>query len=233
MAIYLIPCPIEEGDLVNIPPKTLQVLRSLNHFVVERSKTTRHYLKLASHPTPLASIEMIEISEQSPEWKKSVENWIRQDISFGIISEAGCPGIADPGAEVVAMAHHFQKKVIPLVGPSSIFLALMASGMNGQSFLFHGYLSNKKNELSIALKKLEKDAFSGTTQIFMEAPYRNGFMLETIISVLRDDTLLCVACDINHTTEEIISQPVKKWKNTDFTSFHKRPCIYLIGKKII
>lgn len=230
MAVYLIPCPIEEGKTSVLPEHTLRILHGLNHFVVEKAKTARHFIKAAGHPSPISSLSIVEIHQQDNEWKNTVKHWLKEGISFGIISEAGCPGIADPGAEVVAMAHQAGIKVSPLVGPSSILLALMASGMNGQSFIFHGYLPNKKNELVNVLKKLERDAQHGTTQIFMETPYRNLFLLETITDCLRDDTSLCLACDINHDSESIITQPVKKWKTADLSVYHKRPCIYIIGK---
>lgn len=230
MAVYLIPCPIEEGKVSVLPEDTLRVLYSLTHFVVEKAKTARHFIKAAGHPLPIASLHITEINPSDPEWKNTVRQWLNDDISFGIISEAGCPGIADPGSEVVAMAHQAGIKVSPLVGPSSILLALMASGMNGQSFIFHGYLPNKKNELVNVLKKLERDGQHGTTQIFMETPYRNMFLLETMTSCLRDDTMVCLACDINHETEFISTQPIKKWKSVDMSIFHKRLCIFLIGK---
>ncbi|MFZ1703884.1 MAG: SAM-dependent methyltransferase [Saprospiraceae bacterium] len=230
MSVYLIPCPIEEGKIETIPSSTIHIIHSLTHFVVERAKTARHFIKLSSHPSIISTLNIVEIDPNHVDWKLTVQSWIKEDIPFGLISEAGCPGIADPGAEVVAMAHEMNAKVVPLVGPSSIFLALMSSGMGGQHFTFNGYLPNKKNDLIPALKKLEREANNGQTHIFMEAPYRNGFMMEAICQTLHENSLLCVACDINGDREDIKTKMIKHWKKQDFAYLHKRPCIYVLGK---
>lgn len=229
MSVYLIPCPIEEGRMEDLPDATLSILHSLTHFVVERAKTARHFIKNSGHPSPISTLHIIEIGDLNLDWKSEVSCWINDDIPFGIISEAGCPGIADPGAEIVAMAHKAKKRVKPLVGPSSIFLALMSAGLNGQKFSFNGYLPNKKNELTPVLKKLEKEALTGHTQIFMETPYRNSFILEAICSSLHENTILCVACDITGDNENIISQSIKYWKTADYSIYHKKPCVYILG----
>ena len=226
----MIPCPIAENTIQDIPEHTLSMLHQLNHFVVEKAKTARHFIKEAKHPLAIQELFIEEMFPSDASWKITVKDWLNKGISFGVISEAGCPGIADPGAEVAALAHAKGIEVLPLTGPSSILLALMASGFNGQSFSFHGYLSNKKPELVAALKKLERTALSGSSQIFMEAPYRNKFILENIFQVLQDDTLLCVACDIHGLGQSIKTQPVKKWKSTPLEVYHKKPCIYVLGK---
>jgi 16S rRNA (cytidine1402-2'-O)-methyltransferase len=230
MAVYLIPCPIDHEGMANLPQRTLHILHQTTHFVVERAKTARHFIKDSGHPQPISSLMIVEINDQQTDWKKEVTTWLQSGVDIGVISEAGCPGIADPGAEVVALAHQGGQKVVPLVGPSSIFLALMASGFSGQHFSFHGYLPNKKTELVAVLKKLEKDIHHGHTHIFMETPYRNGFMLETLCQSLQPNTLLCVACDLNNAEEDIKTQPVKLWEKNNFEKYHKRPAIFLIGK---
>lgn len=148
----------------------------------------------------------------------------------GVISEAGCPGIADPGADLVSWAHLHKVQVVPLVGPSSILLALMGSGFSGQSFAFNGYLSNKKPQITTDLKALEqKVKKQHQTQIFMETPYRNGFLVEACLSALEDNTLLCIACNINGDDESIITQSIKQWRKTDFSFYHKKPTIFILG----
>jgi len=214
----------------DIPYSTLNVLHTLQHFVVERAKTARHFIKKSNHPLSISDLFIEEMNERDDAWKSAVSGWMKQNISFGIISEAGCPGIADPGAEVVAIAHQQNTPVFPLTGPSSILLALMGSGFNGQSFIFHGYLPNKKDELFPALKRLEKQMLTGTSQIFMEAPYRNIFMLESLTSCLPDHTKLCVACDIHGSSQRIKTMTIKKWKEEDLPYYHKKPCIYILGK---
>jgi 16S rRNA (cytidine1402-2'-O)-methyltransferase len=228
-SIYLFPCPISDGKVESLPSETIQILKETTTFVVERAKTARHFIKLIQHPLPIAALNILEISED----KKELENFLQvlnHGTNIGVISEAGCPGVADPGADVVAWAHKNSIKVVPFVGPSSILLAMMASGLNGQNFAFNGYLSNKKPELINHLKALEtKVQKSGQTQIFMETPYRNGFMIETCLQTLNDQTRLCIACDINAPTEEIKQMRILEWKKAKLGEYHKRPCIYLIG----
>ena len=156
---------------------------------------------------------------------------LKDNIDIGVLSEAGCPGIADPGNLAVQYAHQHAIPVKPLVGPSSILLALIASGLNGQNFAFNGYLPNKGPELIKKLKSLETLAVKyNQTQIFMEAPYRNEFILTHCIKSLSPSLKLCVACDINASTEYIKTQTIRDWKGTDWKQFHKRPAVFLIGK---
>jgi 16S rRNA (cytidine1402-2'-O)-methyltransferase len=150
----------------------------------------------------------------------------------GLMSEAGCPGVADPGRMFVRQAHHQGIKVIPLTGPSSILLALMASGMNGQSFQFQGYLSPKKDQLRKDILSLEKTAQQQqSAQIFIETPYRNRAMIELLLSTLHPDTLLCIAANITAPTEYIQTHTIQQWKNTQLPDLHKIPCIFLIGTR--
>lgn len=228
--LYLIPCPIVEKKMISMPQETLNVLHQIDHFIVERAKTARHYIKESLHPRPIAELYIHQISENKEENYKFLER-LKTGINVAVLSEAGCPGIADPGAEMVAWAHKMKIKVVPLIGPSSIFLGLMSSGFSGQSFAFLGYLSQKKDELARQLKSLESQmSKTGQTQIFMEAPYRNIFLLETCIRTLQPSTELCLACDINSDEEVIVRQPIKLWAQTNLEYYHKRPCIYIIGK---
>ncbi|MBK8624252.1 MAG: SAM-dependent methyltransferase [Saprospiraceae bacterium] len=228
-SILLFPCPISEGKTESLSIEAIQLLHKTTTFVVERAKTARHFIKSIQHPTPIAQLQILEISDN----KKELEDFlqvIHHGTNIGVISEAGCPGVADPGAEVVAWAHKAGIRVIPFVGPSSILLALMASGLNGQNFAFNGYLSNKKPELINHLKALEvKVQKSGQTQIFMETPYRNGFIIETCLQTLNDQTRLSIACDINTPMEDIRQMRIVEWKKVKMGEYHKRPCIYLIG----
>ncbi len=170
------------------------------------------------------------ISENKKELNEFLQA-VHQGTNIGMISEVGCPGVADPGAEVVSWAYLHGIKVVPFVGPSSILLALMASGFNGQNFVFNGYLSNKKPELITQIKTLEqKVQKTGQTQIFMETPYRNAFIIETCLDTLNEQTRLCIACDINAPDEDIRQMRVVEWKKAIKGEYHKRPCIYLIGK---
>jgi 16S rRNA (cytidine1402-2'-O)-methyltransferase len=228
--IILFPCPIVDGKIESLSPESLIALHATTHFIVERAKTARHFIKAAGHPQPISSLMIHEIVEENAEANEAFAQIINTGVDIGIISEAGCPGIADPGAEIVDWAHRNKIEVIPHVGPSSIFMALMSSGMSGQQFTFHGYLPNKKPDLVPVLRKLESAAQSRRhTQIWMETPYRNQFMLESCIQTLQDKTRLCVACDINATTQSIITQTVSAWRKADLTLYHKRPTIYLMG----
>lgn len=227
----MIPCPIVENGIDSLPPATLEVLHQLDHFIVERARTARRFIKESGHPKPIPTLEILELDKHGK--VAGLKDFVlkaKSGISIGIISEAGCPGVADPGAEIVAIAHAEDIQVSPCVGPSSILLALMSSGMSGQSFCFNGYLSNKKPALIKQLRDLESRSFKRKeTQIFMDAPYRNEFLLSTCIEALRADTMLCVAVDISADTEYIKTKKVKNWQVSEFKNFHKRPAIVMIG----
>jgi 16S rRNA (cytidine1402-2'-O)-methyltransferase len=228
-SILLFPCPVSEGKMESLSVEALQLLHKTHYFIVERAKTARHFIKASKHPDPIQDLIIVEISND----KKEMETFLSHTltgINIGVISEAGCPGVADPGADVVAWAHAHGVRVVPLVGPSSILMALMASGFSGQNFAFNGYLSNKKPELIQHLKNLEnKVQKTGQTQIFMETPYRNGFMIETCLQTLAEHTKLCIACDINSPNEGIRQMKIREWKKMKTDIYHKRPVIFLIG----
>lgn len=227
--VFLIPCPITEGKIDSLSKEAIDVLHQTTHFIVERAKSARHFIKASGHPQPIASLQIHEISENRQELDNFLQH-IFQGKNIGIISEAGCPGIADPGAKVVSWAHISGVKVVPLVGPSSILMALISSGMNGQNFAFNGYLSNKKPELIQQLKALETKIYkTGQTQIFMETPYRNDFIISTLLESLRPETYLCIACDINSPHENICKKRIFEWKKDTMINYHKRLCIFIIG----
>ena len=229
--LYLIPTPLGEDGLHTIPPYVVEIIHSLDTFIAERAKTARHFIKATQPPYPLSHITVFEIDNntQSIDFQE-VKPLLEAGKNVGLMSEAGCPGVADPGANIVAWAHQEGIAVVPLVGPSSILLALMASGMNGQSFTFHGYLSAKREELTKDLKRLEELARKNRqTQIFIETPYRNKQMIETALAVLSATTKFCIAADISLPPQYILTKTIADWKKTAIPDLHKRATIFLIG----
>jgi 16S rRNA (cytidine1402-2'-O)-methyltransferase len=228
--LYLIPATLGEASETDnvLPPLLKQLINTIDHYIVENEKTARHYLKQLNIEKPLQEIKMYPMGKHaSPEDFEDYLIPAEEGLSMGVISEAGCPGVADPGAAIVALAHKKQIKVIPLTGPSSLLLALMASGLNGQSFAFHGYLPVDKKEKSKKLKELEKISKQhNQTQLFIETPYRNQKMLEDLSEMLHPDTMLCIATDITLPSEEIYTLPVWQWK-TKKINLQKRPAVFL------
>ena len=228
----MMPCPIVEDGLASLSKEAIDQLHKLNHFVVERARTARRFIKSAGHPIAISELQIFELDKNDP--TNNLESFLKvlfDGNDVGVLSEAGCPGIADPGNLAVQFAHRNDIKVVPLVGPSSILLSLIASGLNGQNFAFNGYLPNKGPELTKKLKSLEQIILShNQTQIFMEAPYRNEFVLTHCMNVLSPHIKLCIACDINAPTAFIRTKTIGEWKGTDWAQFHKRPAVFLIGK---
>lgn len=226
--LFLLPNTLGETDVCGvIPSEVLLLIRSLKTFASENPKNTRRYLKKIDKTLELDDIIFLELNEHSG--RKDIEACLtylaKGDV--GIISEAGCPGIADPGAELVALAHQHNYPVVPLVGPSSILLALIASGMSGQHFSFNGYLSVKENERTRAIKNYERQsAQENRTQIFIETPYRNQKLFEEMLRILNPKTLLSIACDITTENEFIKTMTVQEWKKQK-PEIHKRPAIFL------
>lgn len=230
--LYMIPTTLGDTTLERVlPPDLGQLISSLNVFIVENIRTARRFLKKVNPAIVIDELTFFELNQHTD--KKEITRFLepcQQGKDIGIISEAGCPGIADPGAEVVRMAHTKNIKVVPLVGPSSILLALMASGMSGQNFAFNGYLPIKNPEKSQQIKMLEKRMQTeGQTQIFIEAPYRNAQLLDSLIQSCEPETLLCIAADITLDTEFIRTKPISFWK-TNIPDIQKRPAIFMIGK---
>jgi 16S rRNA (cytidine1402-2'-O)-methyltransferase len=229
--LYLIPTPLGEDVLHTIPPYVVEIIHSLDIFIAERAKTARHFIKATQPPYPLSNVTVFEIDNntQSIDFQE-IKPLFEAGKNVGLMSEAGCPGVADPGAHIVAWAHQQGIEVVPLVGPSSILLALMASGMNGQSFTFHGYLSAKREELTKDLKRLEELARKNRqTQIFIETPYRNKQMIDTALTILSAHTKFCIAADISLPPQYIVTRTIADWKKTTLPDLHKKATIFLIG----
>lgn len=232
MAIYLIPNTLGEAPLQNVlPAHNADIIRSIKHFIVEDVRTARRFLKKVDKAIDIDTLTFYTLNQHTrPEEVASFLNPARQGLSMGIISEAGCPAIADPGADVVAIAQRENLDVVPLVGPSSILLALMASGFNGQSFAFVGYLPVKPEERIKALKRLEARALAESqSQLFIETPYRNRKMLEDICAHCQPNTRLCVAADITLETEYIKTKTIREWKK-QLPELDKRPAIFILYK---
>jgi len=214
-----------------LPARTLYEARRIGHYVVETPKAARAFLKALSPERAISEVNMVSTNEPSGALRQC-ELWLRAGIDVGVVSDAGCPGVADPGAVIVALAHRIGARVIPLVGPSSILLGLMASGFDGQQFVFHGYLPSKPPERSTALKSLERDVIrSGATQLFIETPYRNGAMIASIKSSVSGEVALCVAQNLAADNEQVCSKPIAKWTGADVERFESRsPALFLLGR---
>ncbi|HEY5507974.1 MAG TPA: SAM-dependent methyltransferase [Paludibacter sp.] len=230
--LYLIPTSLGECSFDKIlPAQNTQIVTDLKHFVVEDVRTARRFLKKANPAIEINDLTFYVLNQHTtPEELSSFLSPMFAGHDLGVLSEAGCPAIADPGADVVAMAQKNNFTVVPLVGPSSILLSLMASGFNGQSFAFVGYLPIQPADRAKMLRKLENRAYTeDQSQIFIETPYRNMKMLEEILQVCQPNTRLCIAVDITLETEFIKTKTVKEWK-TQLLDLSKRPCIFLIYK---
>lgn len=228
--LYLIPIPMGDCSLdYVIPSQISSIISSINYFIVENIKTARRYIRKTDAQKNIDNITFYVLNKKTlpreiPDYLKP----LREGNNMGVISEAGVPGVADPGALVVEIAHRENIQVVPLVGPSSIILALMASGLNGQNFSFHGYLPIKPQDRSRELKKLEKISKSeNQTQIFMETPYRNNKLIETILSTCQANTLLCIASELTTPNEFIKTQTILEWKKNK-PDLNKKPSIFLI-----
>lgn len=212
--LYLLPTVISEETLTTvIPADVREKARQIDHFLVEAAKTARHYLKDLDHPKPIASLSIVEIGHEPDPAK--IDAWLaplREGHDMAIVSESGCPGVADPGAQIVARVQAEGGRVVPLVGPSSLLLTLMASGLDGQHFRFTGYLPIADAERREALLSLERESARGETILFIETPYRNRTMLESLLEVLRPDTRLCVAQDVTGKNESIRTKTIAAWK---------------------
>jgi 16S rRNA (cytidine1402-2'-O)-methyltransferase len=227
--LFLIPAPLGEADTPWLPePERARVVH-ITHFVVEAEKTARKHLKALGVATPIRELSMAELNEHTP--PKDVAALLaplKAGHDVGLISEAGCPAVADPGAQLVALAHEAGIPVVPLIGPSSILLALMASGANGQRFAFHGYLPVDGAERVKAIKTLEKQSREADqTQVFIETPYRNNALLATLRETLMPATRLAVACDLTLPNQVIVSRRVADWPK-QAPDLHKRPTIFLL-----
>lgn len=212
--LYLLPTVISEETLTSvIPVDVREKARQIDHFLVEAAKTARHYLKDLGHPKPIASLSIVEIGHEPDPAK--IDEWLtplREGHDMAVVSESGCPGVADPGAQIVARVQAEGGRVVPLVGPSSLLLTLMASGLDGQHFRFTGYLPIADAERREALLTLERESARGETVLFIETPYRNRTMLESLLETLRPDTRLCVAQDVTGKNESIRTKTIEAWR---------------------
>jgi 16S rRNA (cytidine1402-2'-O)-methyltransferase len=235
--LYLIPITLSNpGETTVVPedvlPQTIKrTIDFIDYYIVENEKTARKFIK-SIHPEkkqPDLKISVLNKHTEIAEHNDFIQPLLRGE-NIGLMSESGCPGIADPGADIVKLTHEKGIQVVPLVGPSSILLALMASGMNGQSFAFNGYLPIDKNDKKQALKSFERlSQEKNQSQLFIETPYRNNKLMEDLLQILQPNTYLCVACDITLPTEYIKTKTVNQWKK-EKADLHNRPCIFIIHK---
>lgn len=235
--LYLIPITLSNpGETTVVPedvlPQTIKrTIDFVDYYIVENEKTARKFIKSihSEKKQPDLKISVLNKHTDFAEHNEFIQPLLRGE-NIGLMSESGCPGVADPGAVIVKLAHEKGIQVVPLVGPSSILLALMASGMNGQSFAFNGYLPIDKNDKKQALKNFERlSQDKNQSQLFIETPYRNNKLMEDLLQILQPSTLLCVACDITLPTEFIKTKTVNQWKK-EKADLHNRPCIFIIHK---
>lgn len=230
--LYLIPTTLGESNPIDVLPHTVKrAIEFIDCYIVENEKTARKFIKSILPEKVQSSLILSSLNKHTD--KNEINEMIKpllQGINVGLMSEAGCPGVADPGAVIVKLAHENGIQVIPLVGPSSILLAMMGSGMNGQSFAFNGYLPIDKSDKKAAIKNFEKLSFDkNQSQIFIETPYRNNKFLEDLLQTLQPNTHLCIAADITLPDEFIKTKTVANWKKTT-VDLHNRPTIYIIHK---
>ena len=227
--LYLVPAPLSENTICSVlPQNVISIIHGLQQFIVEDVRTARRFLSKTGHPQKIDSLRFRELNEHTPEDETGSFLPFLQGAPTGLLSEAGAPAVADPGAAIVRLAHENNIKVVPLSGPSSLLMALMASGMNGQSFAFAGYLPVKKPERQERIRALERrSADEKQTQIFIETPYRNMQLLGDIITSCRASTRLAIAADITGKGEFIKTQTIKQWKN-NLPEINKVPAVFLI-----
>ncbi len=229
--LYLIPTPLGDLDTFerSAPLFNNEIIHQLDVFIVEQLRTARRFLRKSEHPVPIDEMTFFELNKHTPvEQIATYLNLMAEGKSIGLLSEAGTPCIADPGAIIVQMAHERNIPVVPLVGASSIILSLMASGFNGQSFVFHGYLPVDKNALVKKVREMEEHARRfKQTQIFIETPYRNNNLLEVLLQNCQPKTFLSIAADITTPTEYIRTKKVMQWKK-ETVNLHKRPTVFLL-----
>lgn len=227
-ALYLLPVPIADvAPGISLPESTMATAIGLRRFIVENVRTARRFLRRCDREFPIDDCEFFELNEHTdPRILPSFLAPLRSGEPMGLMSEAGCPAVADPGAQIVAIAQDEGLRVIPMVGPSSILMALMGSGFNGQGFSFVGYLPIKPDERGQKIRQLETQALRNQTQIFIETPYRNNQLLAQLARTLSPRTRLCVASDITGPDESILTKPAREWSGHELK---KVPTIFLIG----
>jgi 16S rRNA (cytidine1402-2'-O)-methyltransferase len=233
IALYLIPVTLGPTSIEQVLPSyNHDIIMGIRHFIVENVRSSRRFLRQVDREFPIDDSEFYEMGKHSDE--RSFSQYLqplRDGKPMGVISEAGCPAVADPGADIVAIAQRQNLRVIPLVGPSSMIMAVMGSGLNGQSFAFNGYLPVETSDRAKALKALETRAWNEhQTQLFIETPYRNLKMFQTLLATLRPQTRLCIAAGITTEDEYIHTHTIAEWKKTTLPDLSKVPAIFLINK---
>jgi 16S rRNA (cytidine1402-2'-O)-methyltransferase len=232
--LFVLPVPLTDGDPEAVlPPPVLKVARESRYVLAENARSARAFLKAAGHPGPIQQVRIVEIGHapqpsQAAEWLAPLQ---AGHADAALVSECGCPGIADPGAAVVACAHDLGLRVRPLVGPSSVTLALMASGMNGQRFRFLGYLPQEAGALAESLRRVERDAARGETQIFIETPYRTERLFQAILALCGDSTRLALAVDLGGAAETTITRRIAQWRAmppAERPALQRRPAVFLL-----
>lgn len=232
-ALYLIPVTLGETSVEQVlPPYNHEVIMGIRHFVVENIRSARRFLRQTDKAFPIDDCTFFEMGKHADE--KQFSQYLqplREGKPVGVISEAGCPAVADPGADIVRIAQREGLRVVPLVGPNSMIMAVMSSGLGGQSFAFNGYLPVDASDRAKRLKALESRAWTeGQTQLFIETPYRNEKMFQALLSTLRPQTRLCIAAGITTADEYIRTLPISEWKKTKLPDLSKIPAIFLINK---
>jgi len=228
--LYLIPTPLGPAPMdASLPPQARVLACRLDGFVAESAKSARRFLKSIGHPAPLSDVSIAELNEHTPAAAlPALLAPVKAGRRIGLLSEAGCPGVADPGAALVALAHAQGVPVVPLVGPSSLLLALMASGLNGQQFCFRGYLPVESSRREAAIRALEAQSLhEGSAQLFIEAPYRNNRLLQALLQACRADTRLCLATDLTLATESIATRRVADWRGA-VPDIDRRPTVFVL-----
>ncbi len=233
--LYLIPCPISDETAISdvLPELNKQIIDTLDYFIVENTRSARRFLSKSKIARAIDELTFRELNEHitSPQEIEDLVRPLIEGRSAGVISEAGVPAVADPGALVVAQCHRKGIRVVPLVGPSSIIMSVMASGLNGQSFAFNGYLPVKEPERSRAIKRYEGRALTESqSQLFIEAPYRNAKLYEQLLKVCSPATLMTIAVDITAPSETIVTRSIAEWRKQPMPDINKRPAIFILGK---
>lgn len=229
--LYLVPNLLGAVEPASVlPARTIEVARSLERWIVETPKAARAFLKTIGHRRPIAELAITALPPYASDADlDALLAPAAAGESLGLVSDAGCPAVADPGAALVAAAHRRGVRVVPLVGPSAVLLALMASGMSGQAFTFHGYLPVAEAERAIRLRAIEADsAKSGRTQVFIETPYRNAAMIVALASALEPETRVAVAADLTLPTESVTVRQAKRWRDGDPAAWNRRPAIFVL-----
>ncbi|NUM37248.1 MAG: SAM-dependent methyltransferase [Candidatus Brocadiae bacterium] len=229
--LYLIPVTLGDSNVSDvIPEKVVQIINTIDHYIVEDERSARRFLKKAGIVKAIQDLTFFPLDKHASSAPKGFFPLLDQGKHIGLLSEAGCPGVADPGSDIVKMAHIKGICVVPLTGPSSIVLALMASGLNGQNFAFRGYIPVPKHERLKKIKDLESiSARENQTQIFIETPYRNRYLLEDILAATSPSTKLCIACDLTLETEFVQTKTIQEWAK-NIPDIHKRPTIFLLHR---